>query len=187
MKTQVNTIWPILNGIDTVSQEKTLKAVSDKNALGETRFCAINRWRGGTQTRSGISTFDAAGTSHSHMENFEVDTDLPQGFLGTDQAPAPTEYALQSLAACMTTTMVYNCAARGIEVRSVESKIEGEMNAAGFFQLNKKVRNGFSQVRVRFNIDADASDEELQQLLESSPLFDVFSNGVPVEVELSRA
>jgi uncharacterized OsmC-like protein len=84
----------------------------------------------------------------------------------------------------MTTTMVYNCAARGIEVRSVKSEIEGEMNAAGFFQLDGSVRNGFSQIRLRFDIDADAPDEELQRLLEASPLFDVFTNGVPVTVEL---
>jgi uncharacterized OsmC-like protein len=177
---------PDLNGIDTKRQHQTMGAIRSNLTMGDVRFFAVNRWEGGTHTRSQITAFDAAGGHHRHTEDFAVDTDLPEAFMGTGRAPAPTEHALQSLAACMTTTMVYNCAARGIEVRSVKSVVEGEMNAAGFFQLDGSVRKGFSQVRLRFDIDADAPDEELQQLLQSSPLFDVFTNAVPVTVELER-
>lgn len=177
---------PSLNGIDTGRQNQTMGAIRNNLDLGDVRFSAVNRWEGGTHTRSRITAFDAAGGHHRHANDFAVDTDLPEAFLGTDRAPAPTEHALQALAACMTTTMVYNCAARGIKVRSIESEVEGEMNAAGFFQLDGSVRKGFSQVRLRFNIDADAPDEELQQLLQASPLYDVFTNGVPVTVALGR-
>jgi uncharacterized OsmC-like protein len=173
-----------LNGFDTEHQQQMMGAIRNNLDMGAVRFQAVNRWEGGAHTRSRISAFDAAGSRHKHVEEFTVDTDLPEAFLGAGRAPAPTEHALQSLAACMTTTMVYNCAARGIEVRSVESEIQGEMNAAGFIQLDGSVRRGFSQVRLRFDIDADAPDEELQRLLEASPLFDVFTNGVPVTVEL---
>jgi hypothetical protein len=68
----------------------------------------------------------------------------------------------------------------------VESEVVGEMNAAGFFLLDETVRRGFSRVRIKFNIDADAPAEELQQLLQASPLFDVFTNGVPVSIELGE-
>ena len=81
--------------------------------------------------------------------------------------------------------MIYNRAARGIEVRSVESEVQGDMNAAGFFQLNGTVRKGFSQVSMKFDIDADATDEELKQLPNTSPLLDVFTNGIPVSIVLA--
>ncbi len=176
-----------LNGIETEGQSQTMGAIRENPEMGEVRFRAVNRWRGGARTRSGIAAFDAAGARQAHLQAFTVDTDLPQGFQGADSAPAPTEHALQALAACMTTTMVYNCAARGIEVRSVESEVEGQMNASGFLQLGKPARKGFSQVRLGFKIDADASENELQSLLQSSPLFDVFTNGVPVSVNLDTA
>ncbi len=175
-----------LNGIDIKRQSQTMDAIGKNLSVGEVRLRAVNRWQGGTHTQSRITAFDAAGGHHQHVEEFAVETDLPQAFLGTDLGPAPTEHALQALAACMTTTMIYNCAARGIEVRSVESEVQGDMNAAGFFQLDETVRKGFSGVRIKFDIDANATDEELQQLLQASPLFDVFTNGIPVSIELGE-
>jgi uncharacterized OsmC-like protein len=175
-----------LNGIDTQRQSQTMAAILQNPAAGEVRWRAVNRWQGGTRTQSRISSFDAGGGHHQHVDTHALNSDLPQAFLGTDQGATPTEHALQALAACMTTTMIYNCAARGIEVRSVESEVEGAMNAAGFCQLDGTVRRGFSQVRIKFNIDADAPDEELQELLQASPLFDVFTNGVPVSIQLGE-
>jgi uncharacterized OsmC-like protein len=163
-----------------------MDAIGNDLSAGEVRLRATNRWQGGTQTQSRITAFDAGGGHHQHVKEFAVKTDLPEAFLGSDLGPAPTEHALQALAACMTTTMVYNCAARGIQVRSVESEVQGEMNAAGFFQLDKTVRNGFSRVSIKFDIDANASDEELLQLLQASPLLDVFTNGIPVSIELGE-
>ena len=180
------TIQPpaILNGIDTLRQKHSMGALRSDLDRGAVRFQAVNCWEGGTKTRSRITAFEAADMRFSHSERFTVETDLPGAFLGDDRAPTPTEHALHSLAACMTTTMVYICTARGIEVRSAEAEVQGEMNAAGFTQVDDSVRRGFSCIRLRFNIDADAPDGEIQQMLEESPLFDVFTNGVPLTVEM---
>jgi uncharacterized OsmC-like protein len=175
---------PTLNGINIKRQAQTMDAIGKNLSAGTVRLRATNRWQGGTHTQSQITAFEAAGGRHRHVQNFAVENDLPEAFLGSDLGPAPTEHALQALAACMTTTMIYNCAARGIEVRSVKSEVQGDMNAAGFFQLNETVRKGFSQVSMKFDIDADASDEELKQLLNASPLLDVFTNGIPVSIVL---
>lgn len=177
---------PSLNGIDVEQQSQTIATIGGNPGFGEVRFQAENQWMGGTRTRSRITAFRTAGTRCPHSDSFAVETDLPVGFQGTDQAPAPTEHALQALAACMTTTLVYNCAARGIEVRSVEAEVQGEMNSGGFLQTDESVRRGFARVGLRFHIDADAPGKELRELLQASPLFDVFTNGVPVDVELGR-
>jgi uncharacterized OsmC-like protein len=119
------------NGIDTKRQSQTIEAIGKNPAAGEVRLRATNRWQGGTRTQSRITAFAAAGGHHQHVKEFAVDT--------------PTEHALQALAACMTTTMIYNCAARGIEVRSVESEVQGEMNAAGFFKSTKPSAKDFQK------------------------------------------
>lgn len=181
MTTTTHPIPTTRNGIDCTRQAQTLEAIAGNHALGDVRFRATNHWRGGTRTGSCIDGYASAGTDMKHQNSFTIDSDLPEGFLGTDRASTPTEQALQALAACMTTTMVYNCAARGIEVRSVEAEVEGNLNASGFLLLDDRVRKGFSQVRLRFTIDADATNDELRHLLQASPMLDVFTHGVPVD------
>ncbi|MNL77969.1 OsmC-like protein [compost metagenome] len=61
----------------------------------------------------------------------------------------------------------------------------------GFLGLSDEVRNGYQNIRVSFEIDADAPQETLRELVEiakqRSPVFDIVSHGVPVEVGLAPA
>jgi hypothetical protein len=84
----------------------------------------------------------------------------------------------------MTTTMVYDAAARGIRVESVESRLEGDLDLHGFLGLKDDVRKGYKDVRVSFKVKADATPEQLAELTKYSPVFDIFSNPVPVSVDV---
>jgi hypothetical protein len=84
----------------------------------------------------------------------------------------------------MTTTMVYHAAARGIRVESVESRLEGDLDLHGFLGLKDDVRKGYKDVRVSFKVKADATPEQLAELTKYSPVFDIFSNPVPVSVDV---
>jgi uncharacterized OsmC-like protein len=110
--------------------------------------------------------------------------------LGKDTAANPVEYLLHALAACVTTSMVYHAAARGIQIEEVESSFEGDIDLRGFLELDKNVRNGYQGIRMNFKIKADVPDEQLQQVLElgtgHSPVFDSLTNGVPVSVSAER-
>ena len=105
--------------------------------------------------------------------------------LGEDHGANPVEYVLHALAACLTTSLVYHAAARGIRIESVESELEGDLDLRGFLGLSEKVRKGYQQIRVHFTIKSDASAEQLRALTTFSPVHDIISNPVPVEIAIT--
>jgi uncharacterized OsmC-like protein len=119
-----------------------------------------------------------------------LEADEPAVLLGEDSAANPVEYLLHSLAACLTTSMVYHAAARGIHIEEVESSFEGDIDLHGFLDLDRDVRKGYQGIRVSFRIKADVPDEQLQEIVElgtgHSPVFDSLTKGVPVTVTAAR-
>jgi uncharacterized OsmC-like protein len=110
--------------------------------------------------------------------------------LGEDNGPNPVEYALTALAACVTTSIVYHAAAKGIKLNSVESRLEGDIDLRGFLGLSEDVPRGYKEIRMYFKIDADVPDEKLQELVQLgptySPVFDTITRAVPVSVQLEK-
>jgi uncharacterized OsmC-like protein len=111
--------------------------------------------------------------------------DEPPALLGRDTAANPVEYVLHALAGCMTTTMAYHAAARGIEIESIESHLEGDLDLRGFLGLSDAVRKGYQQIRVKFNVKTAADAGKLRELAQFSPVFDIVTNGVPVAVDIA--
>ena len=109
-------------------------------------------------------------------------SNLPKPFLGTDQAPTPAEYALHALAACMNTTMVYNCSARGFEVRSSSVQIEGDLDARGFLRTDDDIEAGYKAVRVQFKVDTGGDPEIIENLIKGSSMYNVFTTPIPIEL-----
>jgi uncharacterized OsmC-like protein len=95
---------------------------------------------------------------------------------------------LHALAGCLTTSLVYHAAAQGIRIDAVESKFEGDLDLRGFLGMDEDVRNGYENIRVTFKIKSDAPEEKLKELCElaqkRSPVFDIVTNRVPVNVQL---
>jgi len=102
--------------------------------------------------------------------------------LGADEHANPVEYVLHALAGCLTTTMAYHAAARGIVVDAVESQLEGDLDLRGFLGLSDEVRKGFSAVRVKMRARSNAAAATLRDLAQYSPVFDIVSKSLPVSV-----
>jgi uncharacterized OsmC-like protein len=134
--------------------------------------------------------FWGAGQEHSRSKPFVLEADEPPVLLGKDIGANPVEHLLHALASCLTTSMIYHAAARGIQVDEVESSLEGDLDLRGFLKLDKNVRNGYQGIRVNFKIKADVPDEKLLELSqlgpEHSPVFDSLTNGVRVSVTAER-
>src|SRR5262249_41475988 len=155
-------------------------------------FRASNRWIDGAHNRSTIQKFYGAGQEDGSREQaFTIDAGEPAVLLGQDTGANPAEALLHALAACLTTTLVYVAAARKVRLTEVESTLEGDMDVRGALGLSDEVRNGFSKIRVSFNIKGDAPEEKLRELVERakarSVVFDMVSHGVPVEVGMAGA
>jgi uncharacterized OsmC-like protein len=181
----------ILNGVNIDQLMRTIAAIKETPSIAQFQFRATNHWLDGGHNRSTIKEFYGAGQEDcARTVAFEMDADEPPVLLGSDSGANPVEYVLHALAACLTTSLVYHAAARGIEIESVESRLEGDLDLHGFLGLSDSVRNGYEQVRVAFKVKADVSDEVLDEVVAAasrySPVFDIVSNPVPVSVERMR-
>lgn len=176
----------IINGVNVTQMGQTVDAVKGEPGLAKFRFRCTNRWINGGHNQSTIRSFYGAGQEHSDRPQFVMDCDEPPVLLGKDDGANPVEYVLNALAGCMTTTMVYHAAARGIKVESIESELEGDLDLQGFLQLRDDVRKGYQNLTVRFKVKSDAPAELLEELAKNSPVFDVVSNPVPVKVHVEK-
>jgi len=178
---------PIRNGVDTAGLFATLGAVKANNDIAKFQFRATNRWVSGTHNRSTIHGFYGAGQEMQHSEPFTFDADHPAVLVGDDHGPAPVEFVLHALAACLTSGLANIAAARGVNLTEVESTVEGDMNLLGIFGLSDDVRNGYEQIRISFKLSGD-DPEKLRRVVEQSKkrsaVYDILTNGVPVSIEI---
>lgn len=179
------------NGVDIGRLAATIRAVEADPTLAEFQFRAHNTWIDGGHNRSTIKGFFGAGQEdESRTRVFVYDNDEPDVLLGQDNGANPVEYVLHALAGCLTTSLVYHAAARGIRIDRVESWYEGDLDLRGFLGVSDDVRRGYQAVRVRFAIDApgatrDQLEELVQMGMKHSPVFDTVSNPVGVSVSLA--
>ena len=182
----------VRNGVNTEQLFGTLDAVKADPTLAKFQFRARNRWIDGAHNRTTISDFYAAGQEDtSRAEEFVLDAGEPAILLGSDTGPNPAEYLLHALAACLTTSLVYVAAARGVRLTEVESTLEGDMDVQGALGLSDDYRNGFERIRASFRVKGDAPSEKLHEVVaraaQRSAVFDMVTNGVPVALDVTTA
>jgi len=179
-----------VNGVNVDALFGTIDAVKDTPAIAEFKFRADNKWVNGGHNHTTIKEFYGAQKVHAHEKPFDLDADEPPLLLGEDKGPNPVEYVLKALAACVTTSIVYHAAAKGIEIKGIESRLEGDLDLRGFLGLSDDVPVGYENIRIYFKIDADMSDEEKEELIRMgerySPVFNTISNATPVLAQLDK-
>ena len=177
------------NGVNTPVLLGTINVVKETPALARFQFRATNRWVGGTYSESHIESFSGAGGEHAHRSQFAYGADHPAVLVGEDRGPTPIEFLLHGLASCITAGIGNIAAARGITLTSVESRVEGDIDLQGLLGISDTVRNGYQRIRISFDIAGDAPPEKLRQIVEQSrarsAVFDVLTNGVPVELTIN--
>ena len=180
----------IVNGVAVDGLVSTIEAVKATPSIAKFTFRIRNQWDTGSHNRSTVSTFAGANQELAHPQPFVLEADEPAILLGKDTAANPVEYLLHALASCLTTSMVYHAAARGIHIEQIESSFEGNIDLHGFLDLDPGVRKGYQGIRVQFKIKANVPDEQLQEIAQLgsrfSPVFDSLTKGVPVTLTAQR-
>jgi uncharacterized OsmC-like protein len=185
MKTQAT---KKVNGLDTQQMFETIEAIKGQPTLARFQFRNSNRWIDGGHNRSTIQGFYGPGKEDdSRTEPFVFDNGEPPVLLGNNEGANPVEFLLHALAGCVTTTLVLHAAARGIRIESIQTELEGEIDLQGLLGLDDSVSPGYEQIRMMLDIEADCSDEELDDLLaftrKHSPVCETVCRPVPVTVE----
>jgi uncharacterized OsmC-like protein len=147
---------------------------------------ASSRWENGVHSTTKIQNFFGLGEEQSHKTETVFDADHPAVFAAEDNGITPIEYLLVGLASCLTAGVASVAQNRGIQLRSVESQVEGNHDIRGILGVDGDVRNGFNDIKVTFSIDADASQEEIEALVaqsqKRSAVFDALTNPTEVSV-----
>ncbi len=176
-----------INGVDVEALKETIGQIKRDGSLGRFEFRLHNRWETAGHNTSTFTDFYGAGQDRRHDQAFELRSDEPHVMGGNDQAPNPVEFVLHALAACVTTTLVFHAAARGIRIDSLETTIDGELDVRGFLGISPEVPRGYQRINVTLKIKSDASAQQLKELAEYSPVFNTLINPVDVALEVQKA
>jgi len=175
------------NGVNVQALLEAREALKQAPEAAEFTWRATCKWLNGTHSRTSIQSFHGLGQEHKHRTEFTFEADHPEVFASEDNGATPVELVLAGLASCLTAGVAAVAQNRGIQLRSVEAKLEGKMDIRGILGVDSDVRNGYDDIKVTFNIDADASQQEIEALVaqsqKRSAVFDIVTNPTNVSVE----
>jgi uncharacterized OsmC-like protein len=176
----------ITNGVDVDQVMDVIGAIEADPDFAKFQFRASNQWIDGALNRSRIKEYFAGNAEdRTRTEAFTLDSDEPPMMASQDSAPNAVEYVLHALAGCLTTSLIYHAAVRGIEIEAVESSYTGDIDVRGLLGLADDVRKGYNKVTVNMRVKSEASAEDLTELALYSPVHDMLSRSVPVEFTLT--
>lgn len=180
---------PIDNGVNVQALLDAREALTAAPEAAQFQWRASCTWRHGTHSHSTVEGFGGLGGEQLHRTVYEYDVDHPECFASEDNGATPVEYVLVGLVGCLTAGVAAVAQHREIQLRSVTATIEGDMNVLGILGADPDVRNGFESITVRYNIDADATREDLEALVaqsqKRSAVYDIVTNPTNVTVEVS--
>ncbi|MDI5920137.1 OsmC family protein [Halomonas sp. LR5S13] len=181
-------IREIDNGVNVTALLGAREALSQAPEAARFTWRTSCDWVMGTHSRATVEGFHGLGEEQRHKTRFAFDTDHPEVFASEDHGPTPVEYVLVGLAGCLTAGIAAVAQRRGIQLHSIRASLEGDMDIQGILGMDRDVRNGFDDVRVTFEIDADATREEIEALVaqsqKRSAVFDILTNPTHVSVQV---
>ena len=180
-----------VNGLNTEQMVQTVDALKNDPQLAQFEFRARNQWINGGENRSTIQDFYGAGAEDtSRSEPFVYTNGEPPVLLGNNEGGNPVEYLLHALAGCVTTTTVLHATARGITIHKLSTVLVGVIDLQGFLALDDEAPVGYKSIRIEMEIEADASDEEIDELIsfaeDHSPVCNTVCRPIPVTLERVR-
>ena len=179
-----------VNGVNVQELFKTIDAIKQKPEIAKFKFRATNKWVSGTHCRGTVKDFYGALKEDDTRPPVDYDMDEPPVLLGNNDGRNPVEYLLVALSGCLTTSLVAHSSAKGIKIRGVQSRYEGDIDLRGFLGLSDEVPVGYQEIRVYFKIDADVSDQQKEEMIQMaqkySPVFNTITKSAPVSVHIDK-
>lgn len=179
------------NGVNIDALLDARQALTEAPEAAQFQWRASSQWVNGTHTRSTVEKFFGLGEEQSHKTIFAYDTDHPEIFASEDNGSTPVEFVLVGLSGCIGAGIATVAANREIKLNSVKTTVEADMDLAGILGIDGDVRNGFNGIRVKYEIDADASEDDIKAIVaqsqKRSAVFDIVTNPTEVHVEVHKS
>ena len=170
----------VKNGVNVEALLAAREALTAAPEAAKFKWRASCKWQNGTHSQSTVQGFHGLGEEQKHKTEFSFEADHPEVFASEDLGATPIEFVLVGLASCLTAGVASVAQNRGIQLKSVEANLEGAMDIQGILGIDSDVRNGYDDINVTFNIDADASQQDIEALVaqsqKRSAVYDVVTN-----------
>jgi uncharacterized OsmC-like protein len=178
------------NGVNVQALLDAREALREAPEATKFTWRASCKWVNGTHSQATVSNFFGLGEEQAHKTETTFEADHPEIFASEDHGITPIEYLLVGLSSCLTAGIAAVAQNRGIQLRSVESRLEGKMDIQGILGMDSDVRNGYDDIKVTFEIDADASKEDIEAIVaqsqKRSAVYDALTNPVNVTVDVVK-
>jgi uncharacterized OsmC-like protein len=179
---------PVNNGVNVEALLGARAALTETPEAAQFQWRATCEWEKGTHSSSVIEGFFGLGEEQRHRTRFGFDADHPEIFASEDNGAAPVEYVLVGLASCLTAGVAAVAQNRQIQLNRVSATLEGEMDVQGILGIDGDIRNGFSAIKVTYDIDADATPDEIRAIVaqsqKRSAVYDIITNPTNITVEV---
>ena len=180
----------VQNGVNVAALLGAREALGKAPEAARFNWRASCKWMNGTHSRTTVKGFYGLGQEQSHRTEFSFDMDHPEIFASEDKGATPVEMVLTGLAGCLSAGIASVAQNRNIQLHSVRATVEAGMDLQGVLGIDDNVRNGFDGITVHYEIDADATPEQIAALVaqsqKRSAVFDVVTNPTNVSVTVNR-
>jgi len=189
-KTFANTTKTAENGVNVAALLGAREALGKTPEAARFKWRASSEWIRGTHSRATVDGFFGLGGEQQHRQTYNFDSDHPEIFASEDKGATPLEFVLVGLAGCLSAGIASIAQLRNIQLKSVKATLEAGMDLQGILGIDETVRNGFDGIKVRYEIDADASADDIAALVaqsqKRSAVFDIIANPTDVTVTASK-
>jgi uncharacterized OsmC-like protein len=180
---------PVDNGVNVDALLGVRDALPETPDIAKFQWRADVSWVKGTHSRTEVETFYGFNDEQRHKATYVHDADHPLAFAAEDNGITPVEYVLVALGSCLTAGIAAVAQQRKIQLRSVRATLRAGMDLHGILGADPDVRNGFDGIQVSYDIDADASAEDIRALVaqsqKRSAVYDILTNPTNVTVEVN--
>ena len=176
------------NGVNVAALLGAREALSEAPAAAQFTWRAKCDWVHGTYSKTSVEGYFGLGEEQKHKTTFTFDADHPEVFASEDRGATPVELVLAGLASCLTAGVAAVAQHREVQLTSVSATLEGGMDIQGILGMDSDIRNGFDGIKVTYQIDADASREDIEAIVaqsqKRSAVYDIITNPTNVTVDV---
>ncbi len=176
----------VINGVDVAELKRKAGMLQQNAPMAKFEFRVRNKWLDCGHSETTVCDFDGIGQRFQHRQTFKIQADEPAVLLGGDEAANPVEHLLNALVTCLTGSLAYHAAVRGIKIEEVEGEVVGDLDIRGYMGVAEDVRKGYQNIRVQFKVKSDAPAEVLEECARFSPVLDVVSHGTNVTLQIEK-
>jgi uncharacterized OsmC-like protein len=110
---------------------------------------------------------------------------------GTGMLACSGDLLLEALVACAGVTLQAVATAIGVEIKNGTVKAEGDLDFKGTLGVSKEVPVGFTAIRLGFNLDSNATAEQMESLAKLTErycvVYQTLAKGVKIETQFQSA